>query len=290
MASVDDVLVALKAAVIAAVNPLSFSNAILAGAGSPNMPALTKELEQGNSFIGIIALPTEKLTTRFFPISYIIMPPSVGLIATVTGNTIAFSGTPSAGLSIQSTINSGAPASINAVYQTTGSDTIGSIASSVAAALTAAGASASAAGDNITVAGTIASLVCNVAGTSTLGSEVRRTCRHFQVSTYTPPDAEPSLTVLSTKRSAIVNAIDNALATTYFLQFPDTSWGRLEYVRGPWNDDMQRETMLISHQIFSVDWATIRTDSASQIGAIQVQQTAVSAASISTTLASLTEG
>ena len=289
MASVDDVLTALKSAVITAITPLSFSNTILVGAGFPNMPALTKELEQGNSFVGITALPTEKLSTRFFPLSYVITPPAVGLTASVSGNTIAFGGTPGAGFNVQTTIDSGSQTSINALYQTTGSDTLASIATNTAAALTTAGAPSTASGDTVTVSGTIASLVCNVAGSATLGREVRRTCRHFQISTYTPPDSDPSLTALSTKRSAIVSAIDTALATTYFLQFPDTSWGRLEYVRGPWDDDMQRETMLIAHQIFSVDWGTIAIDTASQIGAIQVQQSAVSAASITTTLA-FTEG
>ncbi len=284
MASVDDALVALKAVVLNALAPLPFATTIDVAAGYPNMPALTKSLEQGNSFVGIFPLNTERLTTRFFPVAYNITNPNPTLTATVSGQSITFAGTAAAGYNVLTTVNGGQMSGSQTVgYQTTGSDTVDSVATSVAANLTADGIPASASGAVVTLTGTYSSLVCNVGTTAAIGQEVRRTERQFQVSTYTPGDAEPSPTILSTKRSAIVNAIDTYLATQYFVQFPDTSWGRLKYVRGPWDDNMQRETMLIAHQIFSIEFATIAEYTAAQIAATELTQVSNSFATVATT-------
>lgn len=280
MASIDDVLLALKTAVIAAVTPLPNANKIKVGVGFPNIMPTTTDLEQGAGFIGIFPLKNERLTTRFFPGNYTTIASTPLLAAAVTGNTIAFSGSVAAGYAVDVVVNSGQLVGSMAVaYVTLGTDTLDSVATAVAAALVAAGFSASASGADVALSGTFSSVVCNIGAQSQIAQEVRRTERHFQIMTVVPGNAS-TLTAVSTDRSAIVNAIDAYFALQYFLLLADASWGRLKYVSGPWEDDMQRETMLIAHQVFSVEFATIATAVAVPVGAIDVQQTNTTIASI----------
>ena len=283
MASVDDVLLALKAAVTTAVTPLPNANKIKVGVGFPNIMPTTTDLEQGAGFIGIFPLKNERLTTRFFPGNYTTIASAPLLAATVAGNTVTFSGSVAANYVVNVVVNSGQIVGSMAVaYVTLATDTLDSVATAVAAALVSAGVPASASGASLTLTGTFSSIICNIGAQSQIAQEVRRTERHFQIMTVMPGNAA-TLTSVSTDRSAIVNAIDAYFALQYFLLLADGSWGRLKYVSGPWEDDMQRETMLIAHQVFSVEFATVATATAAPVGAIDVQQTNTTIASIAST-------
>lgn len=282
MASISQVIAALQTAV---------SNALIAGGitnqgtvigGWPNMPALTKQMEQvpPQYCVSVYPLDSEKLTTRFFPHWQYLTGLNVTLTASVSGNAITFGGTAASGFVVNVVVNAGLQGQA-VVYQTTSTDTLASIATSVASRLSAlSGISAVASGDTVTVTGA-SSITCNVGGSATIAQEVRRTERQFQISTWCPDGPT---------RSAIVNAIDTYCATLYFLTLGDGTFGRLKYVRGPWNDEMQRDTLYFAHQIFSVEFATMQTETATQVGITQSSMQATLANGQSVPVVTDTEG
>lgn len=264
MATVDDVLDALNDQINDAIIAAGITNEGIIAPGWPNMPDLTKQMEQvpAQYFVSLYPLLTEKLTTRFLnePWGYISkVTPSI--TATVSGNVITFSGTVTAGQNIGVVLDPGFSGEA-AMYQTTASDTLSSIATNVAAAVKSP-YSATASGATVTITGA-STIKCNVGGTATVGYEVMRSERHFQISVWCP-DAPT--------RSVIFNAIKVYLAQVYFLTFPDTSQGRLKYVASPWNDDMQQDTLYFLKAVYSVEWGEVAQETQTQVTAVQLTTT-----------------
>lgn len=267
MASITDVMSALQTQV---ADALIAANITLNGTvikGWPNMPALTKQMEivPAQYCVSVYPLPAEKKTTRLFPLWQVQTEPNVTLGSSLSGGVLTFSGTVATGFNVMVVLNAGISGA-TALYQTSGTDTLASIATGVAAKINAiTGFSAVASGDTVTISGA-KSIICNIGGSGVLAREVRRTERQFQLSTWCPDGPT---------RAAIADAIDLFLATVYFLSFPDGSSGRLTYVRGPWNDEMQRDTLYFAHQIFAVEWGTMQTTVATQVAAVEttMQQT-----------------
>lgn len=284
MATVDDVLNALCDSVDSAFQAAGITNQGLIAPGYPNMPDLTKMMEQVPSqyYVGIVPLPTEKLTTRFFSNTYLINAVEPTMTATVSGNQITFSGTVQAGVNATVVLNGGTPNGPNPVtYQSVNGDTLSSVATGVAAKInTLSGYSASAIGAVVTITGA-SSITCDIGGSATTGREAMRTERHFQISCWCP---DPPT------RSAMFRAIKLYFATVYFLQFPDTSKGRLKYVTAPWHDEMQRDTLYSAILVYSVDWGEIVTDTQTQITATQITTQATLANGETTPSITITEG
>lgn len=273
MASIDDVLSALNDAVSASIVSAGVTNQGIIAPGWPNMPDLTKQMEEvpAQYYVSLYPLPTERLTTRFFPKTWVLgSSQAPTLMGTLTESSVTFTGTPQAGVNVTAIVRGGSPTQSQAVtYQTTGSDTLETISAALAAkiiGLDLSGVNAGASGPTMSVTGVVA-FSCNIGGVLTVGQEVLRTLRHFQVSVWAP-DAP--------LRNAIAAAIKLGFATTYFLQFPDTSYGRLKYVSSPWSDDMQRDTLYNAKMIYSVEWAELQTQEAAQITAIEFSTQAVS--------------
>lgn len=281
MATVDDVLSALNDQINDALIAAKITNQGIIAPGWPNMPDLTKQMEQvpAQYFVSLFPLPTERLTTRFLnePEGYISTTPAT-VVASISGNIVTFSGTVTAGQNVTIVVDPGESGAV-ATYQTKTGDTLASIASSIAALVTAP-YSATASGDSVTVTGAT-TIVCNVGGSAVVGQEVMRTERHFQISVWCP-DAPT--------RSLIFNAIKILLAQVYFLTFPDTSKGRLKYVSSPWNDDMQQDTLYFLKAVYCVEWGEVAQETRTQITATQISIQETLANGESTPSISVTEG
>lgn len=275
MASISDVMAALRSQISDALVAASIDNQGSIIAGWPNMAALTKQMEivPAQYCVSVFPLNAEKRTTRLFPKWQVQTAPNVTMGALLSGDVVTFNGTPAAGFNVMVVLDAGLSGA-TALYQTSGADTLATIATGVAAKVNAVpGFSAVASGDTVTISGAT-TIICNVGGSGVLAREVRRTERQFQLSTWCPDGPT---------RAAIVDAIDLFLATVYFLSFPDGSSGRLTYIRGPWNDEMQRDTLYFAHQIFAVEWGTMQTTTATQIAAIETTMQANGQVAQSTT-------
>lgn len=281
MATVDDVLDALNDQINDAIIAAGITNEGIIAPGWPNMPDLTKQMEQvpAQYFVSLYPLPTEKLTTRFLnePWGYLsTVTPSI--TATISGNAITFSGAVTPGQNIAVVLDPGSSGAAF-TYQSVSNDTLASIATNVAA-LISAPYSATASGATVTITGA-KTIKCNVGGSAVVGYEVMRTERHFQISVWCP-DAPT--------RSAIFNAIKVYLAQVYFLSFPDTSQGRIKYVSSPWNDDMQQDTLYFLKAIYSVEWGEVAQETQTQITAVQLSTTATYANGEDQPAVTVTEG
>ncbi len=255
MASVYDVLTGLTETINSSIVNAGITNKGYIRPGWPNMPELTKQMEQvpEQYYVSIYPLSDETNTTRFFPSNLtgiIGAVPTLSLTASVSSNVITFGGTPQGG------VNIGVDFSPGALYQTTSSDTLATIATNVAAALNlASGIAAAASGDTISVTG-VTNFTVNLGLTALGGSEVLRTIRNFQISIWTPS---------SNLRETIAEPVRAGIALTYFLQFPDKSYGRLLYKDTPWADVMERESIYFAHMIVSVEWGTFSSNTVAQI-------------------------
>lgn len=187
--------------------------------------------------------------------------PQVGLIATLSGATITFSGAPSAGLNVHVPLGraNSAPTA-DAYYQTIAGDTLSSIAAAVAAAIVATGFAATSSGGSVTITSGIAQTV-NVGGTGSITQSVNWITRSIQATIYAPtPDW----------RNAFSDALTTGLTGSTaqdFLTLADGSGARCKLIGDDFDEKSQLSyTLYQAFVTYDVTYLLERTVSATQIG------------------------
>lgn len=210
-----------------------------------------------------------KRDNRYLGPWYEVTAPSVGLIATVSGNQITFSGAASGGLNIHVLMAPGIKEfpTADALYQTVNTDTLNTIATAVAAAITAQGFTAAASGAVVTVSSGYAQKV-NIGGTGSISQEVNRIERFVQCSIFAPT---PEL------RNAFADALMNALTGSIaqpFLTLPDGAGAWVKTIGDDYTEQAQMSyTLYQAHITYSVEYMLENVSAATQIGAAEVTET-----------------
>lgn len=231
--------------------------------GWPDPGTLDADLAQGYCHISVFTRPEERNTTRFSKDwqQQSINTPTLTL--TISGQTVTIAGaTP---LSINP---HNAEVSANGhtfVYAVQNSDTLTSIATALATLIAAVIPGTSNSGPVITFPSSARISAARVGVNGTLIREVRRQERVFQISiwTNTPPN-----------RDAIAQLIDPVLAATEFITLPDQTAGRLIYKSSPVMDGVQKANLYRRDLLYTVEYATTQTTSATQVTQDQINYTA----------------
>ena len=71
-------------------------------------------------------------------------------------------------------------------------------------------------------------------------------------------------------RDAFVAAIDPLLADTPRIALPDNTWAHVNYMRSPVVDDLQKEGDYRRDLFYNVEFGTTRTDTATQVGVVEI--------------------
>lgn len=145
-------------------------------------------------------------------------------------------------------------------------DTLTTIATGLALLIAAAYPGTTNAGPVITVSGHPGILQARVATSARVITELKRQDKSFQISLWCPT---PVL------RDAAAKIIDPALAEITFLAFPDGSCGFVHYERSISLDTAEAEGSYRRDLFYWVEYPTVRTDAAFEIGAIGYQQQTV---------------
>lgn len=261
MATLQQVLDALTAQIRLAVPlaPAAGGYPYVCYSGWVTQDDLKNEVAKGvRSHIAVYDLEVERNTTRFLPEWQTLAAPTVTLTASAAAGVITFGGTPAAGLNVGVTVGN-RPA---IAYQTTAGDTsLALVAQHVAAAINAAaqpGVSATVNGASISVTGGDASVA--VGGTGTITRQLEQIEKYFLISVWAPaPDT----------REAIAELIRPAFAALNFVPLGDGFNGRLKYVRTKNHEPQFNAQVFRRDLVYSVEFSTTETDTATQIVGIQ---------------------
>ena len=272
MATVDQVLTAIRDAVYDLLVGLYGDNPpAQIGIGFPYAPSLSEILGEGEAQISVYPLSkaAQNRTSRkpFWKTS-VQNPVTLIVTKTVSGSNfhLTFSGTAAGGLNIHTFIQ---PNTVDAYYATQNTDSLNSIATAVAAAITALsvpGVTASASGAVVTVSGT-PYLKCNIGGTSVMVQEVRRAMLPVQLSVWAPDAAS---------RQAIGALIENGFALDFPIPFLNAADGSAIWIRQrstpAWSDDSQRSYSLYEwHCIYECEFPTLQSATGAQIESVGTQ-------------------
>jgi hypothetical protein len=203
-------------------------------------------------------------------------PASATLTAVVAGDTVTLGGTIAAGQGMAVDANG-----IAAGAAAGSADTLATLATLVAAALTSAGATASAAGPVITVPGAPSgTLYANGFVLVATGQEVRRQIQGFDITIYAPGrDA----------RDAISAAISPALGAVTRVVMPDGFQAKIDPASPIELDDdrPEKELLFVRKLFYAVEYATVLSGAAATLAIGQVnfaqQQTGAAIASVTET-------
>ena len=223
--------------------------------GWPNPQQLDKDLKLGIVHVNVYPWKQDRNTTRYMEVWQITTPPAPSISASVAGNVVTLEGVPSPQQNIAVLVNRSA-----FTYQTVQSDTLSSVAASLAAIIGRAIPGATAIGANIFLPGTarIAAARVGTFGTGTKG--IRNQERIFQVGIWA---GAPSL------RDAVAQVVDPAISSVRFLNLPDGFAARIIYHGSLLNDSEQKMGIYRRELLYSVDYATTVSEQEWQITVIQ---------------------
>lgn len=284
-----DALWALHDALVAVLSPiaanmvdpstgLSYQDAIQVLIGWPTAEDLGQILNAKESQISIWPTGASHDTSRFNS-SWRPQKATSPLVATVAlGNpsTITFSGSVVAGLNIHAHV--GKPnATRDAYYQTIGSDGLNSIATAVAARISALGFSATAAGPQVSVPN-VTALTCHIGAVGTLTREVARTDEQVQIAVWTPfPHWRAKYSGAIKRAIGAIGDEDSQWLT--FGSNGAAAW--LRYRGQVWKDRSQNEYGLYeAHLLYMMEYPEIATLPGYPVGAIQPSLSQAGALSI----------
>lgn len=218
--------------------------------GWPLPAQLDSDLAAGISSVSVYPRPEERNTTRYSPNWQQLSINNAMLVLTALGQTVTVSGTIPPASNPHNTV-----IFINYlpyVYQVKPTDTLASVASSLAQLIS--GATSSGAVITFPPNARIGAVRVGVTGTGI--RELRRQERLFQIGIWTN---DPK------SRDAIASAIDPVLAFTTFITLPDGSSGRLIYKSSPMTDGMQKQLLYRRDLMYSVEYGTTQTEVETQI-------------------------
>jgi hypothetical protein len=273
MADFTDVANALRDTIAAALYPNGIGSPSAVGFGVqvyqgwPEPEKLDADLKAGLGHVSVWPTPNEKPVADHFPDWQTLSITAPTLTATLAGQAITIGGT-------VSTPQTAAVAADNLAYAyaVQPADTLSSIAAALAAGLTAAGITASAAGAVVTLA-SAKHIAARVGGQGTSYRELRRQERVFQVSCWAPN---------FTNRDLLSKAVDVALGANWRLQLADGTYGNSSYRGSTQRDEMQKQLVYRRDVLYSVEYATIqtRTDAQVLIDTLNTSAATVIAASV----------
>ncbi len=268
MASTRQVLDAMGSAIGAAVNAATLVPATPTKVfpGWPNQDDLTQVVKAKGQQISLYPLPgmqpaTEWLQPNTFTLANV---PTPTLTAAIAGKAITFGGVAQGGLNLHVIVKLGGVfGQYDVLVQTTGADTLATIASKAATAVNGGsipGVSASASGAVTTLTGPVVGLKVNIGQTSVAAYQMaRRMKRRIQVTVWSwSPDV----------RDQTVDIILAQVANKRnpWLQAADGTWVKLELADDVPTDAMGMETQFIHHTIYSAEYTQLMPVPATQVG------------------------
>lgn len=262
MATVDQIADAVVDAVLAALNSADVQVPPgQVGVGWPWGPGISDILGQNEAQITVYPLSNaaQNRTSRK-PAWKTYSQPTVPLLvaATTSGSNqmLTFSGASASGLNIHTFVQSVGGPLVDCYCATGGSDTLGSIATKVAAAVNAAGVagvSATTSGNSTIVSGS-PTIKCNIGGQGTIAREVRRTMLPVQVSVWAANGPA---------RNQLGQVLENSLALDVvpFLNAIDGSAIRFRQRAAPkWVDESESSYSLYEwHCVYECEYPTLQT-------------------------------
>lgn len=211
--------------------------------GWPNSTALNADLAAGR--INVTVFPSGEPghnTTRYLP-RWITSPSSSALVATVTTDSVTFSGTASVGELAGILADTAA-----FVYPVQGSDTPATVAANLAS-LIQPSRIANLSGSSVTIPG-VFRLVARVVAGAQGSFEARRQRQCFRITCWCPDPVS---------RDVCGSAIDQSLASLTYLTLADATFGRLWY-RGTLVFDQSQDALLYRRDLlYDVEYATVVT-------------------------------
>lgn len=264
MADLSDVANTLVSVCTGIAYPAGIEAPSIAGApillyyGWPIKSQLDTDLAAGRCHVSVYPRPQERNTTRYLGRFEQTSINTTLLTLTAAGQTVTVGGAipPAANVHNLAIFVDGRPH----VYQVQPTDTLQTIAASLAALIATAALGASASGAVITVPSyaTLGAVRVGVFGSSS--KPVRNQDRVFQIGIWADTP---------THRDTIAQAIDPVLAATNFLTFPDGTAGRLIYKGSPSSDMYEKSTLYRRDLMYSVDYATVLVVKSPQIVAVE---------------------
>jgi hypothetical protein len=262
MADISDVENALETLIAAALYPNGASQASIIASpckvmrGWPVPAQLDADLASGMLTVSIFPQNgVERNTTRFTTDIQTLNIPAPTVMATISGQTITFTGSLPTPQNIGVIIGDFSPTAKPAIYPATSADTMTTIAAGLAALLVTAGIAATASGPVLTLPATaIASASVGVFGTA--WQELKRQERSIQVTLWCPNPA---------MRDLAAPLIDVALVQNEHLLLGDGSGARLVYQRTMISDERQTVEIYRRDLIYMVEYATTLISSYPQI-------------------------
>lgn len=214
--------------------------------GAPNSAQLDVDLRNAINHVTVCEQPGFTRVEQGYLDPSLDTPGVTTLTITGTGPTVTLGGTPDTGQLVGVAINNVAYA-----YALTGSDTLATAATALAALVTGAVA----VGPVITFA-TTAPVLARTTATGTSQSRPRWQAQGFRVTVWAATPAG---------RDAIASYLDAHIAATYFISLPDGQGARLEY-RNTFSDDFTQKDQLWKRDLYyTVTYATSLTVSAAQM-------------------------
>ena len=215
--------------------------------GNPPMPVDRPGGKVAN--VSVYPLPgTTSAPYQVLDEVYTIVPVSLGLSVSQSGNTLTVSGTPGTGefltlLCDNSFVYSEAGASVSAILSALATAAEVNYPSGVSTTVISSTEGA------ITIP-TTKSLVARQGGIATLGKVISRQKHAFMVSIWAPSQSV---------RTALSKAIDVAIKSTIRITLPDTSQALVVYSRTSETDDSQNVTLYRRDLVYDVTYATLLT-------------------------------
>lgn len=206
----------------------------------------------GNAYVSIYPMPgMERNTTRFPKKWQQVSVQTATLTLVVSGRTVTVGGTPAVGQAAVATVGG-----TGYGYALLQGDTLNSIAAALAALIPGA----SAVGAVITVPG-VSTLSAAVSVTGIAAMETRRQQRVFGVYVWAPDPVT---------RDTVSKTLDLAFADIERLTLPDGFSSRLIYHGTTTLDDLQARGIYKRVLMYSVEYATTKTQTTQTVGATNV--------------------
>lgn len=221
--------------------------------GWPTQKCLKESINDGRVQVTVYPLRGEKNVTRYPQDPGVYSRGEKTITATIdeASDTITLGGSVSTPQTVAISCN-GKTVS----YGVQQSDTLTSIATALAALVSAQITAASSSGQVVSVPGAIG-LACNVGVAGQLVSELKRQQKQFMISIWAPDHV---------KRSRAGKAIDGGLARLKWLSFPDYTGGLNIYVRGDDSDGAEEMLLYRRDIVYQVEFPTIDViDGASEV-------------------------
>jgi len=220
--------------------------------GWPVPADLDSDIASGKIQVSVYPLPgMDRNTSRFPMVWQTITPPAPTLTAIVSGDTITIGGNVSTPQTVLGKFNGGWYS-----YAVQANDTLDTVAAGLAAQIPGA-----------TSAGAVVTtqnpweLVARIAAGGVSGMEIRRQVRVFKLIVWAAtPDA----------RDAASQAIDQAFAKIERIDMPDGFSARVIYRGTVETDELERQIIYRRDLDYSVEYATIQTETETAVEAIEV--------------------